>query len=125
MDTQLTSACKKIAIATETIELAETSTTEVEGLSSIISDTDPRYSFFRFSYNQEGFEQAPIIFIYTCPAGSKIKERMVYATSRAGVVLMAIHEAGLEVVKKVGNPRSMGFEANGCHYSSKRRIQWR
>ena len=85
------------------IELVGTSTTEVEGLTGAISDTDPRYSFFRFSHTKEASEQAPIIFIYTCPAGSKIKERMVYATSRAGVVAMAIDEAGLEVVKKVSD----------------------
>jgi twinfilin-like protein len=44
---------------------------------------------------------SPIIFIYTCPSGSKIKERMVYASSRLGVVGVAEKEANLKISKKL------------------------
>ncbi len=42
-----------------------------------------------------------MVFIYTCPSGSKVKERMVYASSRAGVLAAARNEAGLAVVETV------------------------
>lgn len=89
-------------MAQETVELAGTSSTDAEGLASCISGTDARYSFFRYSHDFEGQGQAPIIFIYTCPSGSKIKERMLYASSRAGVIAAAGGDAGLEITKKVG-----------------------
>ena len=96
-----TDRLQKINVAEETIEVADTSSTEAEGLASSISGTDPRYSFFRYSHDFDGQEQTPIIFIYTCPPGSKIKERMLYASSRAGVIAAAGGDAGLEVTKKV------------------------
>ena len=89
---------KKIDVATETIELAGTSSTDAAGLAGEISDQEPRYSFFRYS---DGGEESPIVFIYTCPSGSKIKERMLYATSKLMFVKAVEHEAGLTVVKRV------------------------
>ena len=94
-----------IDVGREAIELVGTSRTELEDLSSHISDSDPRYSFFRYSHEHEGQEQSPIIFIYTCPSGSKIKERMIYASSRAGIIAAAGKEAGVEVAKKVVSTR--------------------
>lgn len=41
------------------------------------------------------------MFIYTCPSGSKIKERMVYSTGRAGVLQEAKEVAGLNVDRKL------------------------
>ena len=99
---------QRIDIATETIELAGTSSTDAAGLASEISDSEPRYSFFR--YSGDGGE-APIIFVYTCPSGSKIKERMLYATSKLTFVQAVEAEAGLNVVKRVSLRayRSGGF----------------
>ena len=91
---------KKIDVPHESIELVSVSSVEAEELSQAISDSEPRYSFFRFSHDYEGQRQAPIIFVYTCPSGSKIKERMLYASSRAGVITTA-NEANIEVGKKV------------------------
>ena len=90
-----------IDVGREAVELAGTSKTGPEDLASHISDSDPRYSFFRYRHEHEGHEQSPIVFIYTCPSGSKIKERMIYASSRAGVIAAAGKEAGVEVAKKV------------------------
>ena len=42
-----------------------------------------------------------IIFIYTCPSGSKIKERMIYASMKRTVMDAATSEGGFEIVKKV------------------------
>jgi twinfilin-like protein len=92
---------QRIDTSNETIELAGTSSSEADGLAGAISDSEPRYSFFRFSHDFEGQSQSPVVFIYTCPSGSKIKERMLYASSRSGMVSAASGEAGLTVAKKV------------------------
>ena len=90
---------KRINVATETIELAGTSFTDAAGLADEISVQQPMYSFFRYSYGGE----SPIVFIYTCPPGSKIKERMLYATSKLTFVKAVEDEAGLNVVKRVSD----------------------
>lgn len=96
---------QKIDVRRQTIELASISSTNVEQVSSVISDSDPRYSFYRYIDKHEGQEQAAIIFIYTCPSLSKIKERMIYASSRAGVIAATEKQTGLHVVKKVRSTR--------------------
>jgi twinfilin-like protein len=89
-------------VPTETLELVGTSSVSTEGLSAALSDSEPRYSFFRLSHIPEGQTQSPIIFIYTCPPSSKIKARMLYAASRRGVVDVATKDGGLTVAKQVG-----------------------
>ena len=84
---------QKIDVPNESIELASTCSVDADGLSSAISDHEPRYSFFRYSHDHEGQTQSPIVFIYTCPTGSKIKERMLYASSRAGIISTAESDA--------------------------------
>ncbi len=83
------------------IELAETGSTDAEGLSSAISATEPRYTFFRYKHTLEGAEQSPVVFIYTCPSGSRIKERMVYASMKQGFLAAASSTLGTETVKKL------------------------
>lgn len=92
---------KRINIPTETIELAEMSSPDVNGLSETINGTEPRYSFFRYVHESDGREEAPIAFIYTCPSESKVKERMTYASLRNGMVLSASSDAGVVIDKKV------------------------
>lgn len=75
--------------------------TDVQGLASNISDTEPRYSFFRYTHEVDGTEGSSIVFIYTCPAGSKVKERMVYASFKKLVMDAASAEGEFEVTKKV------------------------
>ncbi|KAH0536815.1 hypothetical protein FGG08_006348 [Glutinoglossum americanum] len=90
----------KLDIQRETVDLAAVTTTDVGGLATTISDQDPRYSFFRYSHEFEGQSESPIIFIYTCPTDSKVKERMLYASCR-GSVVVAANDAGLVIAKKV------------------------
>lgn len=75
--------------------------TDVQGLATKISGTEPRYSFFRFTHEIDGNEESSIIFIYTCPSGSKVKERMVYASFKKMVMDTASSEGGFEVAKKL------------------------
>ncbi len=90
-----------IDIPKETIELAETNSIPPEELIHAISDKQPRFSFYRYEHEHAGQQLSPIVFIYTCPSEAKIKERMLYASSRANVIAMATSEAGLTVEKKV------------------------
>jgi twinfilin-like protein len=92
---------QKIDIATETMELASSTTTPISSLSSTISSTEPRYSFYRYTHSYNGSSSSPILFIYTCPSGSKIRERMLYAASSRSAIQVAEAEAGLKVEKKI------------------------
>ena len=92
---------QNIDIKQETIELVESSNTDPDGLASTISNTEPRYSLFRYSHQVEGSEQAPIVFIYICPSGSKIKERMVYASTKQSFLAALGSEIGIQIAKKV------------------------
>lgn len=87
----------------EAIELVETSETDAAGLSKKLSEEEPRYSFFRYRPEAEGTEDGGVVFVYTCPPGSKVKERMVYACSVRGVMAAAHKEAGLEITRRVSN----------------------
>lgn len=103
---------QNINVKDETIELVGSSSTDADGLASAISNTEPRYSFLRYSHQVEGSEQSPIVFIYTCPPGSKIKERMVYASTKQGFLASMNSDMGIEIAKKVSGTR------NGCQGNS-------
>lgn len=82
--------------------LAGTEETDVTALTSKISDAEPRYSFFNYTHAaDDGTEASSVVFIYTCPPGSKVKERMVYASFRRMVIGAASQAGGFEVAKKV------------------------
>jgi twinfilin-like protein len=83
------------------MSLSSSSSTPISALSATISATEPRYSFYRYAHDYNGASQSPILFIYTCPSGSKIKERMLYAASSRSAVQVAESEAGLKIQKKI------------------------
>ncbi|KAF8477432.1 hypothetical protein BDZ91DRAFT_709234 [Kalaharituber pfeilii] len=84
----------------ETLELERCESVNAPSLAQAISDSSPRYSFFVFHHTYEDQESSPIVFIYTCPPSSKIKERMVYASSRSSIISVA-ENAGLIISKKL------------------------
>ena len=85
----------------EVIELVSVSSIDLDGLASAISDTEPRYSLFTYSHTSEGTEQVPLVFIYSCPSGLGVRERMLYASSKAGFLAALSKDVGLEIAKKV------------------------
>ena len=87
----------------EIIELVGTSHTDVSGLATAISETEPRYTLYRYSHTFGGAEESPLLFIYTCPSGLKVRERMLYASSKAGFLAALSKDMGLEVMKKVSS----------------------
>lgn len=59
-----------------------------------ISSTSPRYSFFHYPGSDV------VVFVYTCPIESSIRERMLHASSRRTAIAIAEQE-GLKISKKV------------------------
>ena len=93
---------QKIDVASETVKLVSTTSTTPEELPQALSSTEPRYSFYRYGETALESEDAnPVVFIYTCPSESKIKERMLYASSRSNMIAVAESQAGINVAKKV------------------------
>jgi twinfilin-like protein len=86
-----------VDIPTETITLADKqSGVQPDSVASHISSTSPRYSFYHYPGSDV------VVFIYTCPTGSSIKERMLHASSRRNAITVAEGE-GLKITKKVWN----------------------
>lgn len=79
----------------ETFKLtASDSNVGANTVESRISSSAPQYTFYHYP------DSDAVIFIYTCPFGSSIRERMMYASSRMSALALA-EEQGLKVSKKV------------------------
>lgn len=89
----------RLTLPSERIALDSSSTVTPATLSSTISSTEPRYSFYK--HTDASTSTSPIVFIYTCPSTSKVKERMVYSTSRNYVATEVAKQAGLSIEKKM------------------------
>lgn len=84
-----------IDVPTETLKLVSSdSGVDADSVQKQISESSPRYSFYHYP------DSDAVIFIYTCPSGSSIKERMLFASSRM-YALQVAEEQGLKVSKKV------------------------
>ncbi|KAG0215567.1 Twinfilin-1 [Mortierella sp. NVP41] len=66
-----------------------------------IDEESPRFTFFAYEHTHNGSAQDSLVFMYTCPSKSKIRERMLYSSCRAGVLQAAKDDAGLNVDKKL------------------------
>lgn len=94
-----------IDLKSEEIGLVGESQVDARGLAGAISDEAPRYAFYRYKHSVPDGDaevQSPLVFIYTCPSGSKVRERMVFASSKEGLVAAARTDIGLDIAKKVG-----------------------
>ena len=85
----------------ETIELASATAAGADEMAVLISNSEPRFTFFRYQHEHEANIQSSIVFVYTCPTAS-VKERMLYASSKAGIIETAARDADLILAKKVG-----------------------
>ncbi|OQD76397.1 hypothetical protein PENDEC_c004G06158 [Penicillium decumbens] len=84
-----------VDIPTETIKLADSqSGVDPGSVATHISSSSPRYSFYHYPGS------SVVDFVYTCPTGSSIKERMLHASSRRSVIAVAEGE-GLKIEKKL------------------------
>ncbi|KAF9963142.1 Twinfilin-1, partial [Modicella reniformis] len=85
----------------ERIDLASETKITIEELITKIDKGSPRFNFFAYEHSHNGTTHDSLVFIYTCPGKSKIRERMLYASSKGGVLEAAKSEAGLDVDKKL------------------------
>ncbi|CAG7954032.1 unnamed protein product [Penicillium olsonii] len=84
-----------IDIPTEKIILADSKTSvEASAVASHISSSSPRYTFYHYPGSDV------VVFVYTCPSGSSIKERMLHASSRRNAITVAEQE-GHKILKKI------------------------
>lgn len=98
-----------VDIPTETIKLADAQTSVDPGsVSTHISSTSPRYSFYHYPGSDV------VVFVYTCPTGSSIKERMLHASSRRTAITVAENE-GLKILKKVRRGAMECASGNGAN----------
>lgn len=81
----------------EKIDLDSTADVPIDELKNTISKNAPRFTFY--IYQSNGANES-LVFIYTCPSNSKIRERMLYSSSKANVINAAENEVSLKVVKK-------------------------
>jgi twinfilin-like protein len=92
--------------ANETIVLADSSNPLIEGvapgqLTGHFSTQEPRYGFYKHSFSSAEGAQSAVIFIYTCPSPTKVRDRMIYASSRRSAEMIAERDAGITISKKV------------------------
>ncbi|KAF9412126.1 Twinfilin-2 [Podila epigama] len=90
-----------IDVEKERIELVAESKITANQVHKNIDLDAPRFTFFAYEHTHSGTEHDTLVFLYTCPSKSKIKERMLYSSCRAGVLQAAKEEAGLNVDKKL------------------------
>ena len=70
-----------------------------DAVGSTINSSEPRYSFY--SIPSPASAEPEIAFIYTCPSGSKIKERMVYSTGKSWTRTVAERDASITVARSL------------------------
>ncbi|KAF9109988.1 hypothetical protein BGX27_006902 [Mortierella sp. AM989] len=85
----------------ERIDLAGEAKITAKELVKNIDEESPRFTFFAYEHTHNGKAHDSLVFMYTCPSKSKIRERMLYSSCRAGVLQAAKDDAGLEVGKKL------------------------
>jgi twinfilin len=97
-------ACYSIDLSTEEIQLVLTkSDVQPSSVAGNIPTERPSYTL----YNAP--DVPGTIFIYVCPGSSKIKDRMIHASSRLGMTKIAGWD-GVEIVKRLeaGDPEELG-----------------
>ncbi|KXS21673.1 hypothetical protein M427DRAFT_51075 [Gonapodya prolifera JEL478] len=89
----------ELKIENETIDISASPALSHSGIPSIIA-TEPRFVVFRFSHDWEGQKLAPTVFVYSCPPSSSVKHKMLYSSTKAGIV-QTLEAAGVTIEKKL------------------------
>jgi len=80
-----------IDVDAERINLCEATSISIDELASKIPINEPRFHFFSYGHDHEGENFNSLIYIYSCPDGSKgtisapVKMRMLFSSSKANV----------------------------------------
>lgn len=110
------------------LDSTTTTTATPSSLSSSISSTEPRYSFYRHSdpsSSSSSTSTQPILFIYTCPPSSKIKDRMIYAATKNAVAVLAEKDWGLPIARKLeaSEPEEISAESIEAEFRPKEEVK--
>ncbi|KAK9720544.1 Twinfilin-1 [Basidiobolus ranarum] len=84
----------------EIIDLVSSERITLDTLASSIPIDQPRFTFFAYQHNHQGEDISPILFIYSCPTASSIRERMLYSSCRGSLLAAAENDVGLNISKK-------------------------
>lgn len=82
--------CVTIVVADEKFDVDYNGTCSIDDVVSKINGSLPRFTFWTYNHNFEDKDLSSIFFIYSCPTSSKVKERMVYSSSKASIVNYAL-----------------------------------
>jgi twinfilin-like protein len=82
----------------ETIFLSHSGNVDAAELASLTPESQPRYHFFRYRHAFEDNTFDSVVFIYSCPMRSKVRERMLYSSCKAAVAAVG-QECGVEAEK--------------------------
>jgi len=83
--------------------------TSISSLRNLIPLDEPRFHFFNYRHNYDGSNVSSIVYLFSCPDGSKgtksapVRMRMLYSSSKANVA---------EIIKSVGSTISARLEIN-------------
>jgi len=97
------SSCNMVQLSVdpvkETIELVnKKSVPQIDSLLSEIPEDQPRYTFYKYDHEFEAENFESNLFIYSCPAASQIKLKMLYSTVKS-VVSEAAEASGIKIEK--------------------------
>ncbi|KAJ5953321.1 hypothetical protein N7454_000217 [Penicillium verhagenii] len=87
-----------VDVRTESIVLVDAKAgVDAGSVATHIDSTSPRYAFYQYPGSES------VVFVYTCPSGSSIKERMLNASSRRTVITVADQQClrGTKALKKI------------------------
>jgi len=85
----------------ETIELLNSfSANSVDAVADKLPSDQPCFVFFSYEHQHEGSNVSPIVFIYSCPNGAKIKAKMLHSTVKSAAI-DAAGSQGIKVEKKI------------------------
>ncbi|CEP61550.1 twinfilin TWF1 LALA0_S03e05380g [Lachancea lanzarotensis] len=87
-----------IDLTKEQVEVKETrQVSQTSELVSHLNSEHPTYNVYK--------NQGKLYFIYSCPSGSKVKERMLYASNKTGFIehLTEVDKLKLESVSEIGD----------------------
>ncbi|XP_038637018.1 twinfilin-1-like [Scyliorhinus canicula] len=117
---QLSYVQLKIDFNQETINLADTTHTEIGDLPKRVPKDSARYHFFRYKHSHEGDYLESIVFIYSMPGYTcSIRERMLYSSCKSPLIDMLDKQIALEITKKIeiddGNELTADFLYGEIH----------
>lgn len=87
-----------VNVANEDIDLEISKDVDVNDIAGLTPADHPRYHFFRYRHAFEDNTLEQIIFLYSCPMSSKVKERMLYSSCKSAISALGVN-IGLTIDK--------------------------